>query len=83
MFAENMDGQRFFVVHTQVPRFIAEFCEGSDGYTGEVIQWIDHPREETAGDLASTVARLMREAGEALHEYDARLDADLDEAADD
>jgi hypothetical protein len=69
LIAENRDGSRRYIIHTQRPRFIGEIVDndlgGSDVTEFEII-------DEMPLDAAA-VAALMREAGEAIAEYDRTL----------
>jgi len=68
---ENVDCNRDFIMHTEYPRFIAEIFDSDDGTyniigapKGEVI-FIDEPEPDV-----TAIAKLMREAGDALAMYD-------------
>ena len=69
IFGEDHTGDRQFLIHTGHPRFIAEVFDilGGDQEI-KVILWLDQPEPDV-----QTLARLMREAGEALAEYDQEL----------
>ena len=71
LFAEDTSGGRQFVVHTQWPRFVAEVLDAPLGEAQEieVVQLMD----EVGNPDPQTIASLMREAGDALTEYDRRL----------
>lgn len=75
LIGESVDGVRQYIVHTQPPRFIG-LIEDDDGTSViNQLEWIDEP--VLGGDPSSdaaAVAQLMREAGEALAEYDGCLD---------
>ena len=69
LFCENLDGSRYFVFHTEKPKFLVEFIETGEGYEqSEGVTFFDKPPEN-----ASQIARLMREAGDFLVEYDTNL----------
>jgi hypothetical protein len=79
LFGENIDGKRQFIIHTQEPRFIGEIVDTDDGFNEITkVQFIDEPEfplpAKKGGKLAKGLARLMREAGEALIKYDKNLD---------
>jgi len=75
IFGENGTGERQFIIHLEPPRFIGEIFDDLDDPANaqniKVIEWIDAP-----GHDASFLARLMREAGAALIEYDRLLGED-------
>lgn len=66
--AEGTDSGRWYVVHTQRPRFIVEMCDiDGDGYeSGETVM-IDGCLD------ASLLAALARQAGEVFARYDRDL----------
>jgi hypothetical protein len=69
---ENVNGKRQFIIHTQEPRFVGEIFDNDAGGSDITdIQFIDQPviDEQTAGKMA----KLMREAGDALIKYDKNL----------
>ncbi|NIP26662.1 MAG: hypothetical protein GWN94_19825 [Phycisphaerae bacterium] len=72
LIAENVDGSRQYIIHTQEPRFIGEILDNEEGGkdVNEFI-WLDEPPLDV-----SFMARLMREAGEAINEYDRNLGID-------
>jgi hypothetical protein len=75
LIAENLDGTRQYVVHASPPRFIGEFLHtygGNGGYEIREIDWIN-PLPD-----AATVARLMREAIDAIWRYDLRVEYDVE-----
>ena len=81
LIGEDISCQHQFMVHTQTPRFIAEIFDDDEGLgniigfpKGEVI-WIDEPPLD--GEI---LARLMREAGEALNAYDERNEIEYEKA---
>ena len=72
LIAENLDGSRQYIVHTQTPRFIGEILDNElGGNDVSDFEWLDEPPLN-----AQILARLMREAGEAIAEYDANLGVD-------
>ena len=76
LFAENLTGSRYFVFHTQKPRFLAEFTEDEDGTESawdQDITWIDEPPAD-----AALIAKLMRKAGDFLNDYDKNLGVDCE-----
>jgi len=72
LIAENIESSRQYIIHTQQPRFIGEILDNEDGGNDvtELI-WIDEPPPN-----AGFLARLMREAGDAINDYDSNLEAD-------
>ena len=72
LIAEDVSCARWFIVHTEFPRFIGEIFDDEEGGNviglpkGEVILIDQYPADESA---AVELARLMREAGEALNLY--------------
>jgi hypothetical protein len=77
LFADSIYSRRFYVVHAEAPRFIAEIGEEDDEQDiagvfchPDLTRWID-PRPD--GDALS---RLARATAEALAAYNAWLDAD-------
>ena len=73
LFGENMNGKRQFIFHTHEPRFIGEiFDNDSGGNDIENVQFIDDQPEIFDG-IEKELAKLMREAGEALAKYDEKL----------
>ena len=82
LIAEDVECSRWFIVHTQFPRFVAEIFDDEEtggniiGFPkGEVVMIDQYPVDESA---ASSLAKLMREAGEALTRYDQNNEADAD-----
>ena len=72
LFAEDVKGKRQFILHTHEPRFIGEIFDNDDGGSDiENVQFFESP--EIVAETASKMARLMREAGEALLKYDENL----------
>jgi len=70
LIAESVSGKRQFLVHTLVPRFIGEIIDNDEGGNDIVNpHFIDAPPVD-----AAYLARLMREGGEALAEYDRILE---------
>ena len=71
LIAEDVNCTRWFIVHTQFPRFIGEIFDDEEtggniiGSPKGKIELIDEPLFITA-----TLANLMREAGDALLKYD-------------
>ena len=76
--AENIDGSRQYIIHTDRPRFIAEIFDNDNGGNdiGE-FEFIDDPFEFysslTKDDMAAACAKLARQAGDALNQYDINL----------
>jgi len=69
LIAENVDGSRQFILHSQYPRFVGEIVDNDRGGSDVTeFEWMDEPPLD-----ATIMARLMREAGEAIAEYDRRL----------
>lgn len=73
IFGEDATGERQFIIHMQSPRFIGEIFNDPDAPAEaqdiRIVEWIDAP-----GVDALFLARLMREAGDALIEYDRLFD---------
>ncbi len=81
LIAENVDGNRQYIIHTHRPRFIAEVLDNEVcGNNITEFEWIDDPwefyKDKATDDIASILARLAREAGDALNEYDRNLGVD-------
>lgn len=76
LIAESVDGVKQYIIHTEYPRFIAEILDGKDGQVIGNPEWIDRVSPETD---VMTIARLMRQAGEALETYDDILEREEDE----
>ncbi len=70
LIAENIDGSRQYIIHTLTPRFIGEILDTANG-GNEVkeLEWIDPPPQDV-----SEAARLMRQTGDAIAEYDLILE---------
>lgn len=78
LFAEDLKGSRYFVIHCHKPRCVIEFTEDEEGFeNGQVIEEIDKFTPENFGcsddDYTIAVARLMRQSGEFLSKYDTIL----------
>lgn len=74
LIGENLDGDRQYIVHTQYPRFVGEIIDNDAGGNDVTsFDWLDEPPLD-----ATIMARLMREAGEAIAEYDRRLAEDVE-----
>ena len=72
LIAEGSDSGRWFVVHTQQPRFILEMTDTNDGgYESGETMMIDKCLD------ASRLASLARQAGEVFVEYDRNLPEDF------
>ena len=75
LYAEDLDGDREFVIHNHWPRFIMEFVDGAGtphfyDPEAEIISL-----EQKAGrEPTHLIARLMREAGDFFAEYHRRLE---------
>lgn len=73
LIAEDVACEKWFIVHTEFPRFIGEIFDNDDGTQtigfpkGEIVMIDNYPADENAG---SKLAKLMRQAGDALVEYD-------------
>jgi hypothetical protein len=73
LIAEDVACEKWFIIHTEFPRFIGEIIENDDGSQtigfpkGEIEMIDNYPADEKA---AQKLAPLMRQAGEALTEYD-------------
>lgn len=84
LIAEDVKCTRWFIVHTEFPRFIGEIFDDEEtggniiGLPKGKIEFIDNVPigEETHIKLA----RLMREAGEALSDYDEINDMKAEQA---
>lgn len=57
---KNLDASRWFIIHTQYPKFIGEFIDNS-----MQPDFLD----DISGLSAEECARIMREAGDAFAEY--------------
>lgn len=69
LIAENIDGSRQYIIHTLPPRFIGEILDNdSGGNDVDNFQFIDDPPAD-----AEYLAQLMREAGDAINDYDRNL----------
>ena len=72
LIAEDVDCTRWFMIHTEYPRFIAEIFDDEEtggniiGFPKGEVDFIDNPPT-----IAPELASLMREAGDALVKYDA------------
>jgi len=84
LIAEDVECSRWFIVHTEFPRFIGEIFDDEEtggniiGFPKGKIVMIDNvPIDESAGPK---IARLMREAGDALQKYDAINEAKAEES---
>jgi len=65
--AEGAESGRWYVVHTQYPRFVIEICDLDDGgYESGQSEVFDECLD------ASLLARLAREAGEVFARFDAK-----------
>ena len=75
LYAEDLDGDREFVIHNHWPRFTMEFTDGHgtpqfQDPEAEIISL-----EQKAGrEPTRLIARLMREAGDFFAEYHRRLE---------
>ena len=81
LIAEDVSCLRQFIIHTESPRFVGEIFDDDEGIgniigfpKGEII-WIDDPPMD-----ASALAKIMRQAGDALMEYDDRNEAEYEKA---
>lgn len=92
LIAEDVRCERWFIMHTEWPRFVGEIFEDEEtgvetiGFPEGEIEFVD--QVNFGQKTAQKMARLMREAGEALELYDAineekaehdRLEAEDDE----
>ena len=84
LIAEDVNCTRWFIVHTEFPRFIGEIFDDDEtggniiGLPKGKIEMIDqYPISESAGPK---LAKLMREAGEALIKYDETNDRKAEQA---
>ena len=69
--AEGTQSGRWFVVHTQRPRFIMEFCDtDDDGYESGHTEFYDECLD------AALLAKLARQAGDVFVDYDKKLGVD-------
>lgn len=72
LIAENIDGSRQYIIHTQKPRFIGEIMDNEIGGNDVTdFIWLDEPPKDV-----QFLALLMREAGDAIAEYDKNLGVD-------
>ena len=69
LIAESIDSERQYIVHTHTPRFVAEILYDAEG--GNYIDDFDFIDEPPADP--QYLAQVMREAGQALAEYDNNL----------
>jgi hypothetical protein len=70
LIGENVDGSRQYIVHTLPPRFIGEIIDNEEGGNDMTdFQFFDDPPADPV-----YLARLMREAGDAINEYDRNLE---------
>ena len=81
LIAENIDGSRQYIIHTQKPRFVGEILDNElNGNDVTEFDWFDDPFEfysgKSADDMAAAIAKLMRQAGDAIAEYDRNLGVD-------
>ena len=67
LIAEGLDSGRWYVIHTQNPRFILEMTDTGFGYESGDFILIDECFD------ADVMARFAREAGEAMSRYDDEL----------
>jgi len=75
LIAENIEGSRQYIIHTHRPRFIGEILDNAEGGNDVTdFIWLDEPPLDV-----SFMARLMREAGDAINEYDLNLENENDE----
>ncbi len=69
--AEGTNSDRWYVVHTQFPRFVIEMCDNDyGGYESGEFDCFDECPD------ASLLAKLARQAGEIFRDYDKKLDVD-------
>lgn len=77
LYAEDLDGDREFVIHNHWPRFIMEFVDGHGTPQFQDPEAEIIALEQKAGrEPAALVSRLMREAGDFFAEYHRRLEED-------
>jgi hypothetical protein len=76
LYAEDLDGDREFVIHNHWPRFTMEFVDGAG--TPEFLDddFAYYDIQNKANDPAASLAHLMREAGDFFAEYHRRLEED-------
>ncbi len=75
LYAEDLEGDREFVIHNHWPRFTMEFVgrQGTPHFHDPESEII--ALEQKAGrEPAALVSRLMREAGDFFAEYHRRLE---------
>jgi hypothetical protein len=71
LIGEGTDTGRWYVVHTQFPRFVIEMCDrDGGGYESGPVEMLDECLD------VSLLARLAREAGELFAEYDKQGELD-------
>jgi hypothetical protein len=87
LIAEDVQCTRWFIVHTEFPRFVGEIFDNEEvggniiGFPkGEVVMIDSYPIDRRT---APAIAKLMREAGDALLKYDAINDQKAKEAEED
>ncbi|RKY23754.1 MAG: hypothetical protein DRP62_05295 [Planctomycetota bacterium] len=80
LIAENIEGDRQYIIHTHRPRFIGEILDNEVG-GNDIAEflWLDDPqkfyKDKSPDELAATLAKLMRQAGDAINEYDRILES--------
>lgn len=73
LIAEDVACEKWFIVHTEFTRFIGEIFDNADGTQtigfpkGKIVMIDNYPVDENAD---KKLAKLMRQAGDALIEYD-------------
>jgi len=69
--AEGANSERWYVVHTQFPRFVLEMGDNEDvGYESGQAELFDECLD------AALLAKLARQAGEVFADYDKKLGVD-------
>jgi hypothetical protein len=88
--AESLDGRRTYLVHARRPRFLTEVLDEEDvtgildglsyslpsGQSLARFAWLDSV-DWQAHPVEPDLLKLLERAGEALAEYDERLNADV------
>lgn len=84
LIGESVDGMRQFVIHCWPPRFMAEILDNDEGGNDITdFDFIDEPPKINDADkYVMYLAKLARQAGDAVVEYDRRLAEDMEKKED-
>lgn len=74
LYAEDLEGDREFVIHNHWPRFIMEFVDGQGTPEFLDIDYAYYDVQNKTNDPAASLASLMREAGDFFAEYHRHLE---------